>query len=412
MPLTEKQQAYLLNATHRWNIKTGATGSGKSHVDMVATIPLRLEACRGEGLIVFLGNTQGTLERNIFEPMRSIWPGLVSSIHANNTIEIWGKKVYALGADKKDRVDSIRGPSFEYVYGDEVPTWSPEVFNMLKSRLRCPHSRFDGTGNPEGPGHWFKKFLDSDADIYHQHYHIDDGALPPYIIEQLKKEYAGTVYYQRYILGLWVAAEGAVYRPWCDSMDRFIRPTKREEIVYTTIGVDFGGTGSANAFVCVGIHKGFTGVSILREYYRKEEITPDMLENDFIEFATSCYEDFGTREVRCDSAEQTLINGLTAAAMKAGLPLDIGNAIKGPINERIRFTVRLMGRGTFFVDPGCVHVQQALTEAVYKDKRIASSVGERLDDGTTNIDSLDAMEYAFEPYMNDIIQLSGVRKRK
>lgn len=65
---------------------------------------------------------------------------------------------------------------------------------------------------PDNPKHWFKTFLDSgDVDIYHQSYVIDDGALPPKVVEELKKEYAGTVYYNRFILGQWAPAEGLVY---------------------------------------------------------------------------------------------------------------------------------------------------------------------------------------------------------
>ena len=83
---------------------------------------------------------------------------------------------------------------------------------MLKSRLRCPHSYFDGTYNPASPNHWLKEFLESDADIYSQSYVIDDNPyLPEDFVENLKREYAGTVYYDRYILGLWALAEGLVY---------------------------------------------------------------------------------------------------------------------------------------------------------------------------------------------------------
>lgn len=212
MPLTEKQLEYLQNCNHRWNVKTGATGSGKSFLDFTVTIPKRVMAARGEGLLVLLGNTRGTLERNIMEPMRSWWPGQVGIIRSDNTVELFGKKVYALGADNKKHVARIQGATFEYVYGDEVTTWSQDVFEMLKSRLRCEHSHFDGTCNPDNPEHWFKKFLDSDADIYQQSYVIDDGVLPQKVIEELKKEYSGTVYYDRYILGLWRQADGLIYK--------------------------------------------------------------------------------------------------------------------------------------------------------------------------------------------------------
>lgn len=222
MPLTKLQREYLLGCNHRWNVKTGATGSGKSFVDYAVVIPKRILAARGEGLLVLLGNTRGTLERNILEPMREIWShSLVGQITSNNTVNLFGKRCYALGADNRKHVDRLRGATIEYVYGDEVTTWSEEVFEMLKSRLRCEHSRFDGTCNPDSPHHWFKRFLDSDADIFQQSYTIDDGCLPDKIVNELKKEYAGTVYYDRYIRGLWTVAEGLVYQMVAGNPEQF-----------------------------------------------------------------------------------------------------------------------------------------------------------------------------------------------
>lgn len=241
MPLTEKQVEYLHHCSHRWNVKTGATGSGKSFVDMAATIPKRILACRGEGLIVLMGNTRGTLERNILEPMRSIWPGCVGDIRSDNTVQLFGRKCYALGADNKKHVSKIQGASFEYVYGDEITTWSKDVFEMLKSRLRCEHSHFDGTCNPDNPGHWFKQFLDSDADIYQQAYVIDDGVLPVHVVEELKKEYAGTVYYDRFILGLWAAATGLIYPMFQEAI---CEAPEGEPSKYT-LSIDYG---TQNAF--------------------------------------------------------------------------------------------------------------------------------------------------------------------
>ena len=221
MPLTKMQQEYLRNCTHRYNVKCGATGSGKSYVDIAVTIPQRIMAAKGEGLLVMIGNTRSTLERNILEPMRSLYtPDVVGSIRADNTAIIFGKKVYCLGADKSNSVSRIQGATFEWVYGDEVTTWAEPVFQMLKSRLRCPHSHFDGTCNPDSPNHWFKAFLDTPGiDIYRQDYTIWDGALLPEVVAQLEADYAGTVYYDRYIRGLWTQAEGLIYPRWGEALE-------------------------------------------------------------------------------------------------------------------------------------------------------------------------------------------------
>ncbi len=213
MAFTIKQREFLDNANHRWNIKEGATRSGKTYLDYFV-IPMRIRRVAGlDGLTVFLGNTKGTLQRNIIEPLQSMYGvGLVSSIHSDNTATIFGEKCYCLGADKANQMDRIRGSSIKYCYGDEIATWHEDVFTMLKSRLDKPYSKFDGTLNPESPNHWIKKFLDSDADIYRQSYCIDDNpTLDPTFVQNLKREYEGTVFYDRYILGKWTIAEGLIY---------------------------------------------------------------------------------------------------------------------------------------------------------------------------------------------------------
>lgn len=211
--LSSKQREYLANCNRRWNFKIGATGSGKSWLDYAVVIPKRLFALRGEGAAVMLGNTQGTLSRNVLDPMREIWGSvLVGTIGSDNTALLFGKKVYILGADNRKHVARLQGMTVEYAYGDEVTTWHEEVFQMLKSRLRCRHSFFDGTANPESPYHFLKAFLESKADVYCQTSTIDDNPfLPPEFVENLKQEYAGTVYYDRFVLGRWAAAGGLVY---------------------------------------------------------------------------------------------------------------------------------------------------------------------------------------------------------
>lgn len=241
------QREYRDNANHRWNVKTGATRSGKTFMDIVYVIPTRILAVKGKpGLTVFLGNTKGTLQRNVIEPMQEIFGAKrVGSIRSDNTAMIFGERVHCLGADNKKHVDRLRGASIKYCYGDEVVTWNPEVFDMLKSRLDKPYSRFDGTCNPEGPGHWFKKFLDSDADIFQQKYTLDDNPFaPPEFVSALKSEYAGTVWYDRYILGEWKQAAGAVYPMYLNAL---IKPFEADwsEIA---LSIDYG---TQNAFAAL-----------------------------------------------------------------------------------------------------------------------------------------------------------------
>lgn len=214
MLLSQKQTEFVRCGNRRWNFKGGATRSGKTYLDFKWIIPTRIRERIGkDGLAVILGVTKSTIERNVLEPMRNIYGDeLVGTISSDNTAWIFGEKCYCLGAEKVSQVSKIRGASIKYCYGDEVADWSEEVFALLKSRLDKEYSCFDGTYNPQYPNHWLKKFLESDADIFSQTYTIDDNPfLPPAFVENLKKEYAGTVFYDRYILGRWTLAEGLVY---------------------------------------------------------------------------------------------------------------------------------------------------------------------------------------------------------
>lgn len=404
MPFTQKQREFLDNANHRWNIKQGATRSGKTYLDYFV-IPKRIRRVADKpGLVVILGNTKGTLQRNVIEPLQDMYGAdLVSSIRSDNTAMLFGQRCYCLGADKANQVDRIRGASIKYCYGDEVATWNPDVFTMLKSRLDKPYSKFDGTLNPESPTHWLKKFLESDADIYCQSYTIDDNpTLDPVFVENLKREYAGTVYYDRYILGLWKAAEGAIYRLFADNPGNFII-AEPPPIMFSTIGVDFGGNGSATTFNLTGYTRGFREVVTLKEYYKKAIISPNELESDFVDFVRECKAQYTVSDVYCDSAEQTLIRGLQTACSKAGAGVWIHNARKGEINDRIRFFCRLMGAGRYKIMNTCPKTIDAFESAVWDSRSVTKDV--RLDDGNYNIDSLDAQEYAVEPYMNQILDI-------
>lgn len=145
VPLTEFQQEFLRNCSHRWNIKTGATRSGKTYLDCAVTIPKRICAARDEGLCVMLGNTLGTLERNVLEPMRALWGpelvGVVRTSASGNIVQLFGRKVYVLGADNKKHIARIQGAAFEYAYGDEITTWDEGVCAVEKLEKRGSFSR-------------------------------------------------------------------------------------------------------------------------------------------------------------------------------------------------------------------------------------------------------------------------------
>ena len=221
---------------------------------------------------------------------------------------------------------------------------------------------------------------------------------------QLKKEYAGTVYYNRFILGQWAAAGGIIYRPFADSIaagdGRFLWPADkpcRPWLIH--IGVDFGGNGSRHAFVATGIlpyYAGVVGLASARIDPKNQDA--DFLAAQLIEFCTAVFARYGEiHYLFCDSAEQTLINHIRTrlrACPLSWLADRVQNSAKIQIIDRIRLTSILMGGGRFWYMPEAATLRDALASALWSQKR--PGVDERLDDGTTDIDTLDAFEYTIE----------------
>ena len=169
------------------------------------------------------------------------------------------------------------------------------------------------------------------------------------------------------------------------------------------IGVDFGGNNSAHSFTATGITPDFKNVIVLtseRISCRKDDgsdIDPDQLGLLFCDFCKRVINVCGNiSRVYCDSAEQVLIAGLRTAARKQGLSwLSIQNSLKDEINNRINLTVQLMAQGRFFYIPDKAEsLKSALRTAIWDPKEKTKNV--RLDDGSSDIDSLDSFEYTIE----------------
>lgn len=437
MQLSKKQNEYIVNATHRWNIKSGAVRSGKSYVDTAFVIPFRIRERAGKpGLNVILGVSKESIERNVLQPMREIYTDkLIGTINNRNIARVCGEDVYCLGAEKISQVAKIQGASIKCCYGDEIAKWNKEVFQMLKSRLDKPYSCFDGSCNPENPTHWLKDFLDNEElDIYLQRYTIfDNPFLPEEFVQQLCKEYEGTIYYDRLILGKWKRAEGAIYKRFADNPDSFLcdvvdeftpdpehKQFRKEDITSIEIGLDFGGNQSGHSFVARGYTDYYRDVIALKSRRimakdENEDIDSNKLNELFCEFIQEVIDEYAVcvkrgdyvqycnvESVYWDNAETVLGNSIRNAVEVKFPWISVRPAKKRTINDRIRCTVKLMGAGRFFITKDCGTLQDAFTDAVW-DKEIIGK-DERLDDGSTDIDSLDAFEYTIERDMKMLIQ--------
>lgn len=216
----------------------------------------------------------------------------------------------------------------------------------------------------------------------------------------------GSIWYVRDILGERVIAEGLVYsqfaslatqkpNPLLISKDDVKSLCKQGEIIQIVIGVDFGGNGSGHSFVATAATRGYGKLIALSSELHKGEIDPDQLGALFVNFVRKVKAAYGfVTHVYADSAEQVLIRGLRKALANVAMgDIKVDNAAKRRINDRIFAFTSLVAQGRFSYTEDCETLEKALLQAVWKQNAVELI---RLDDGTSDIDSLDGFEYSFE----------------
>ena len=408
--ISSKQAEYIRNATHRWNFKIGATQCGKTYIDTLFLIPERIRERIGlKGLVFIAGVTKGTIQRNVIEPLQEIWGDkLVSDIGSNNIATIFGEKVYCIGADNVGMVRKFRGARIKYLYIDEVVDINEEVFELLKSRLSFEYSVGEGSGNPQSRTHYIKKFLESDVDVYVQHYTLfDNPFLPKKVVEEMCKEYRGTVYYNRYILGQWCNAEGLIFQQIANDDKRFITTTIQYNSIIS-VGIDWGGNKSKHSITATKISRDFKSVQVLKTSIMKATGTnTKQVFRWIINFIKEIQDKYGTVSfIFADSAEQVLNNSLNGELRANKINLIVQDSLKIEIKNRIELWNRLLNLDRLsFIEKQCNTLIEALQTALYDEK---AKDDRWIDDGeTSDIDSLDSFNYSFEYWFEEISYCLG-----
>lgn len=252
LPFSAKHEDSLLDSTARLNILEGAVRSGKTVVSLVRWLEYIEREAPAGGRLFMVGKTEKTLRMNVIDPILDLVGDKRFRVNSGLGFSSYkGKKIYHLGANDERAESKIRGATAGGIYGDQIELWPETFFRMGLSRMSLPGAKFFGTCNPDSPYHWLKtEFLDRSGElgIARWHFHIDDNpALPPEFVAALKLEYGppGSLWYKRFIEGLWVLAEGVIYDLWDE--DRFVVDLVPPgiEVLDRSLAADYG---TANPF--------------------------------------------------------------------------------------------------------------------------------------------------------------------
>ena len=404
-------------------IVDGAIRSGKTVSMALSFVMWGMESFNGQNFDM-CGKTIGSFRRNVLTVLKlMLWSrGYRLKDHrADNMVEIRRGKVtnyfYIFGGKDESSQDLIQGITLAGVLFDEVALMPESFVNQATARCSVEGRKFWFNCNPDGPAHWFKlNWIDQRADkrlLYLQFSMDDNLSLSERIKADYRTQYSG-VFFKRYILGLWVAADGVIYAQYADHPQQYqvkAADTKEhcQDLQFISIGIDFGGNRSLTTFVATGIHHNFSKVTVLADYHingRKGDIDSDRVNQEFLAFYRKLQADFPGVWIRycfADSEAQYLINGLRKACRNAGLNLSIGDSAKNEIVQRIICANTLLNTGRLFLLEGCTLLDQGLQAAVWDSKEAEKGKDVRLDNFSSDIDILDAFEYSWERFIPKLI---------
>lgn len=204
----------------------GAVRSGKTVSEALSFVLWSMSTFDGKNFAL-CGKTVGGLRRNVIGPLKQMLKstGYVIEDARNEGCLCIGaidketkKKVtnyyYIFGGKDESSQDLIQGITLAGVFFDEVALMPQSFVNQATARCSVEGAKFWFSCNPNSPFHWFKKeWINkvTERKILYLHFTMDDN---PSLSEEVKNRYKALytgVFYKRYILGLWVAADGIVY---------------------------------------------------------------------------------------------------------------------------------------------------------------------------------------------------------
>jgi PBSX family phage terminase large subunit len=259
-----KQDKSFLEATHRFNVWVGAIRSGKTFSSLRRLIHELKHGPPGE--VMILGVNRATIDRNVLELLYTT----IGAPVPNNKVMIdrlYGRKVYFIGCPDIGAVSTIKGATLALAYVDEITEIPEAVFKMLEGRLSVPGAKLIGTTNPDGPAHWFKKqYIDNAeaVDLIHWDFNLDDNPILDEVFKKrIKASYTG-LWYNRYILGEWALASGAIYDTW-DHNNEYVNDYPNPN--YYIVGIDYGTTNATAAVLCGISPNKWPQIHVEAEYY-------------------------------------------------------------------------------------------------------------------------------------------------
>ncbi len=259
-----KQNKSFAEATHRFNIWVGAVRSGKTYASLERFAYDLKNGPPGDAMIIGVNRT--SIQRNILKHLYGQVLNFPCPNEKAQQSRLYGRDVWFVGAPDVSAVSTIQGSTLALAYVDEATNLPEPFWKMLESRLSVPGAKILATCNPEGPAHWLKKdYIDNrNIDLVHWNFCLEDNpVLDENFKKSLKASYTG-MWYNRYILGEWALAHGAIYDCY-DKDNEYENPLPAPS--YYIVGEDYGTTNATAAVLCAVSPHTWPQIRVEAEYY-------------------------------------------------------------------------------------------------------------------------------------------------
>lgn len=390
--LSRKQEKFLRDDLKRINLLYGSVRSGKTWISLLKwAIWVGQQPKEKEFLMV--GKTITTLKRNCLGLLSELIGDNFKCTLSTKKASIFGRTVWLEGANDERSESKIRGMTLQGAYIDEL-TQIPETFYlMVLSRLSERGAALIATTNPDAPNHYVKtEIIDNDIiDKQVIKFMLDDNDfLDEDYKSNLKKEYTG-VFYDRFILGEFVRAEGIIFPDFANNPKSWIISLEEapKEFRRVIAGLDVGGNGSHHSMCCTG--EGYDGSYYVLKCIDVDPVGTNMLdiENMVIDFCKDIENKYDC-EVEFINSDwvDVVINSIND-----NTPYRCGKCYKPPLDDRPLTISRLFSTHQLkFVNDMCVPLIDELRNVVYDDKSDRAVIQ---DNGSMCIDCVDAFVYSF-----------------
>ncbi|WP_027309416.1 PBSX family phage terminase large subunit, partial [Caloramator sp. ALD01] len=264
---SQKQKEFIKNANKKLNIAVGSIRTGKTVVAAIAFILHVLKFKESQNFVI-VGKTRDTAKRNVVDVIQKYFgESSINYTVARDEIKLFGHKIYVLGANDEKAETRFRGMTLAGGMLDEVTTYPRSVFEQILARTSIEGAKIYATTNPDSPYHWlYTDYIQraDEKDYYVMKFYLDDNPfLPKEYIEFIKNTYTG-LFYKRFILGEWVAADGIIY----DMFDEKLHVVEEIPNIFDKyiVGIDFG-MGNPTVFLLIGVRNNIKYV--INEYYHE-----------------------------------------------------------------------------------------------------------------------------------------------